>query len=507
MTEVAETRTPWVLYGAVAVLPVLLSEAAVHHWLGRDLWDYTPVQSDDLSYWHQIVTFSRVGFHNGYYSYQEQLAPALSAYGFWGPVLPLLYGCLVALVGASATVVVDLNVLVLVACVGAAMAVARPGRRRTLLVAALVGTCVPLLFYIPTGMQETVHYGLAVLLAALFHRLMRAGPGARTRPTGWLVAVILLGALLRAPWGILLIPAGVLACRGNPRRAAAAAGAGAAGAVCLGLLFSIWSAPYPYVNLDKIRFAATLHERVSALVATIGHNVRQLPQFQPVWLIGNAQRYQVIVVVVVGLGLLGAAWRRQRRDEAMLAGVVTAAVLLPVGLVIAVYEIAAGTRILGPHLLFAGVLVALHAPRGRLLALPVLLVVTGLAAVPLLRTDVITIDRANFLDGVSARAVTAFHGQLGGQLAYRPGADRWCNTLLVSTDPVFFPELRAVPPGIGVSVDIDHVFGGPLKSAYVLANDVRKPLLPDGGARLVPLARTSRGTLYRNPDSPCFTPR
>lgn len=490
-----------VRYAGVAVLPVLLSALMVHHWLGRDLWDYRPVQSDDLSYWHQIVTFSRVGFHNGYYSYQEQLAPALSAYGFWGPVLPMLYGSVVALVGASATVVLDLNIVVLVGAIGTALAVARPDRWRTLLVAALVGTCVPLLFYLPTGMQETVHYGLAVLLAALFHRML-SKPDRRVVVSS--VAVIVLGALLRAPWGILLVPVGLLAFRGNPRRMAAAAGVGAVGAVCLGLLFSVWSAPYPYVNLDKIRFAATFHERLTALLATIGHNVRQLPQIQRVWLIGDAQRYQVMAVVVVGLVLLGLALRRRRHDEALLATVVTLSVLLPLGLVIAVYEIAAGTRILGPHLLFAGVLVALRAPRGWFLAVPVLLVVTGLAAVPLLRTDVLTIDRANFLDGVSDQAVSAFQGQIKSDLVYRPGADRWCNTLLVSTDPVFFPELRAVPPGIGVSVDLNHVFDGPLKSGYVLANDVRKPLLPDKGAHLVPLAQTNRGTLYRNPDSPCF---
>jgi hypothetical protein len=97
---------------------------------------------------------------------------------------------------------------------------------------------------------------------------------------------------------------------------------------------------------------------------------------------------------------------------------------------------------------------------------------------------------------------TAFDGNraaLAQYLHYRPGADRWCNTVLLADDHGF-ALTAAVPAGFGVGVDLNHRFQGPLRSAYVLATERTVPELP---ARLVLIGRVAEDGLYRNLDSPC----
>jgi hypothetical protein len=500
---VAREWLRWCAYGVVAALPVALVLGLLRLLLGASLSRYLPIQSDELSYWHQIATFARAGFGNGYYSYQELTPPALSAYGAWGPVFPSLYGTVLGLVGVSTVSVVRLNLVLFTVGVAGALVIARPDARRLVVIALSLLTFTPMLLFLPSGMQEPLHLALAVALAALFHRLLHDGPAARRTHAVRLVGLIVLAALLRPTWGLLLIPVALAATIGWPGRRRLWAFGGAAGAaLALGVLFSVWSAPYPYLAVGRLRNAASVSARLDVVRHNVWRNLSLLVAPKDRLLQTNvAQHYVVLTVMVVLTGLIAWALRTRTPGLALTAGIAGLAVALPLGLVTVLYDMFPGTRVLAAHLLFAVVLLGLS-PSRPALAVPVLVMVSFLVALPWFHRDFVAWDGTNFRG--DRRTVAAFHREVAEALVYRPGADRWCNTVLAATDSRFFYQLLGIPAGFGVSVDLDHEFTGPLRSAYVIATDRVVPHLPGRGAGLEPIVHTRQGTLYRNRNSPCF---
>jgi hypothetical protein len=279
-------------------------------------------------------------------------------------------------------------------------------------------------------------------------------------------------------------------------------------AVCagvFGVLFTLWSAPFPYDNLDRIRVATSVGGKAELLLDNVGANLHTLVAVKTPYLHnGVTQRYESMAIVALGLIVLLVAYVRRDRHTGAVAVTATLAVLLPLVLVVGLYDVAQGTRILGPHLLLSAAL-TVFAHRDRLpLALPAVLVAANLLALPWFHADVLSTTRMNYGDGYATLdRLQTFRRQLDGHLRYRPGAGRWCNTVLLATDHGFFYEIVAIPAGMGVSMDFSHGFDGPIRSGYVLATDGIRPLLPGRGARLVPITVTVEGTLYRNLDARC----
>jgi hypothetical protein len=504
----------------VAIAPVFIGLTLLRRWLGQSVDNYLPVQSDELSLWLQIASFSQVGFDNGYYTYQEHTPPMATGYGPWGPALPVLYGSVLALTGLSMTAVVWLNAIVFVLLVAGALSVARTDLRQTLLVGAVLATSGPVLVYVPTGMQETIHHALAVVLAVGFHRLARVEPAARLRTAIWLCGAITFAALLRPTWSLLLFAAALLAMRGErrPGRLVATIATSTAGAAALFMLFPSWAAPVPYVYAYQIRHAPTFGGKLQLFGENVLRNVQLV--FDPDTWVLTISLVHVHALVVIALGavsvLVWFRWRdrvrvasgRPRRGSthqeqiAVLASTVALALLPPLTFIICFYDIANGSRVLTAHVLFVAVLLCVT--RLRLaVVVPVILIACNLAIGPWLRDDFRLRNGVNFSS--DPQAVTAFRAAIAGHVKYQDGANPWCNTMLVSTDYGFFTPLVAVPHGFGLSVDFSHRFHGPVRSAYVVAKDRNAALLPRGANGFVRLADAPPyGVLYRNLDSPCF---
>lgn len=506
LAESAPVRSArWIsgLRFAVAVAPLVVGLGLLYLWMGHTPQSYLPVQSDELSYWHQIVAFSHVGFGNGYYTYQEYTPAVPSAYGAWGPTLPVLYGSVLAVFGTSYSAVVWLNLAVFAVLVFGALSVARPDLRRTLLLGLTLITYTPLLMYVPSGMQEPLNLALAVVLAVLFLRLLTAQPGARRWPTVWLCLAIILASALRATWALLFLPAVLLAARGMGRRVLLkAAAAGSIATVALALLFPLWAAPAPYGYTYRIRHGATLADKFGLLAENIGRNVA-------LYVDGDAlafrttivERFQLLAVLlaVAVVAVLALSRRKWRGTEAAAFGwSVGLALAGPLAFIVCFYDIGNGVRVLGAHTLFAAVLAGLWRRRWAI-ALPALLILTNIASAGWFHHDFVARNRINF-NGDRA-TIEAMRASIAGELRFRPDVNRWCNTVLLSTDYGFFYQLVSVEPGIGLSVDLNHKFQGLVKSAYVLVSDANVALLP---ANLELLRRTPQGGLYRNLDSPCY---
>jgi hypothetical protein len=53
---------------AIVLTPLLVTLLLVHGVIRASLHDFVPATDDEMYYWHQIASFSRVGFASGNYT-------------------------------------------------------------------------------------------------------------------------------------------------------------------------------------------------------------------------------------------------------------------------------------------------------------------------------------------------------------------------------------------------------------------------------------------------------
>jgi hypothetical protein len=507
------------LLAAVALLPVIVTLLLVHVGLRASLFDFVPATDDEMYYWHQVYTFSAVGFEGGYYTYEEHPAAwSVSRFGAHGPVYPLLYGTLGRLVGWERYTVVFFNLGAVSLAVLAFLALARPRPVQLLWLGLLLATFWPLYWEIVSQMQEAVHLAIALVLAGVFYRLLRR-PGPRPLwVTLGFVAALVLASLLRPFWILLLLPYLILTARrpGWPTWLVSAAVSGAAALVVLGIV-TYFSAPYPnFIRrlLDAVQVSPLGGART--LAGQVVKHFLRLPTFEAGTPFLDLARLQFLVVLLaVAAACTVVLWRsrplRQGWRAALVnhpdlvfslfvGGSITAVLLafyIPLG-----YP---GFRMFAPYLLLTALLLVMWRRRelaGLVLAINLLLAPSFLSGFTQAKLRNFSYDQAQ---------VAAFAAAIGSDLDYDPKSDAWGNTLLLDGQLLCY-EVRcdyitAIPAGRGVSV----IFFGPrlqeqIKSKYLLLGDsglekLRRFL----GDRLHIrwLRTTPVGDLYLNEDCAC----
>ena len=162
-------------------------------------------------------------------------------------------------------------------------------------------------------------------------------------------------------------------------------------------------------------------------------------------------------------------------------------------------------RLLSIHLLLSTLLwVASHDAWMRRLALLVL--VFDLLMTPLFLAEYQRWRPA--YDGTFRHEILTFADLVAEPLAYRPGADPWCNTLgVLYEEPLAYPvELAGVPAGIGITTYFDVERPGPRKPRFLLMMPARLERLAQRARMQVLLSlETSNGPalLCRNVDVSC----
>ncbi len=486
---------------AVVLLPALLTVVLLRTVLGASLFDTAPVINDEIVFWLEIATFRQAGFAGGYHSTQEATPPAAFChFDPKGPGYPVLYGLAAKVVGWEPWSAPLFNLV----CVGAATAVwlgvARPDGRRLAAAAALVATFWPLLLYLPTTMQESLHFAAAFLLAAAMQRAFAGPVGAR-----YFAAVALLiaaCALVRLTWGFVLLPWGYVGLRGRGARGRALGAAACAALFLVLVALSRWLNA-PHLSADGIGVVNYLVREMraapgDALAFFAGHarwNLRNLTLPDGGRPLEVLLRYEVLVL----LGVAAVLWRRdRRRGDADAAGRWGFLVLnlgpLLVASVLA-YDVAdwRDYRVLAPHLLLSLLLLA-GGPCWRWVLAPAaanLLFVTAFLG----QFDDHHRERVEWDRGL----VAAFRGELSGKLRYDAARPPWDNTVLIPVQSMTYP-MAAIPPGLGVNCVLDwSSLRYPPRSRYLL-------LPPDYGwieskVRLRPLAQTHMGWLCLNLDA------
>jgi len=483
----------------VAAIPVL-TLVLVKVLFGVSISAFRPVLSDEITYWHEALTFSRVGFHGGYYTLGEVTNPSgITPFGVHGPGFPILYGLFGAAFGWYRHSVVVLNLLAISIAAWAWTALSGLSSGRLVLSGLLLLTFWPMVFWAPTGMQEALHHAGAIAMAGLFAYMLRSAEQTRGRrlahAAGWIVLAVL--SYIRPSWLILFPAWALVTTRGANRTAKIAAVAGSLIAAAV-IMTAYNRTVAPFSTGFFFLKALDLSIGGRAVVDNLSFNLRRtvnVAEYHPLELLHRLQYWGVLVAATV------LAVRAVRRDDAresathltLVVGVMSTALAL----MLLLYTLTnwAEQRVLSAFLLFGALLLVAARTRAPLV-LAAALVVSNLATSGVFLRGFDDSRREQFV--WDRRGVYALQDALSGRVVYRQDQSRWCNTLLASQYP---PYLIAVPAGIGISVvrepDQMHL---PPRSHYLLLDS-----LTDfrGALRLEAMATLPYGTLYRNLDSGC----
>ncbi len=460
-----------------------------------------PVWADEIVYWHEIASVRAVGLNSGYYTFEELPAPAAyTHFDTHGPVFPLLMAAITAPFPWHYTSMVWFNLAFMVLALSVFAALTRG--RNPAAIAAVIATAWVLLLFLPYSMQEALHGAVAIAAAAVFYVQLNGRLDRRARLAAALFFWIM--SLIRLTWLVLLLPLLLLDARTTRQLLSGVILVGVASMLSL-LLYSAWSAPYPYGFLAALTSADSPLLAIRLLVENASVNIRRVRVGDPIELL---VRYQVVVMLIALLiaALIRRGRLRQLRAWLPLSQTEIAFHLLNLGVLVCmqviIYDVWdwRDTRVMAPHLL-TSLLVLVLFNRYRLAGL---LIVMNLILLPSFVSSYgIFAANAKESFGIGevprnqmADHITAFADSLSGLVVYDPNAaSAWCNTLLASG---LYPEMVGVPAGIGISVGWVFRPEKPPRSRYLLLSDPQAAFVEQ--AALVVLAETSRGTLYLNPN-------
>lgn len=466
-----------------AVAPALVTVAlAAVVWRATPL-DFVPLWNDEVVYWNEAAAFMRAGFEGGYVTVTE--APARAAFSHFGPhgaAYAVFYGTVGRVMGWSAVspFLVHLVVVTLGATAWFWVRRQQPGRLGEALTLA---TFWPLLLYLPTGMTEPLHFGIALLFAAL---LDSAQP---TRRNVTARAVLFVAALLLRPTWALILPALVRRRLTTPARWVVVSSA--TGVLALAaFLFQSWtSAPYPQTAWRAS--AVVSPAAIGFVLGRVWDGVRLLLRPHELWFI-TLYRAEL----VIGLVALFVLWYRGRGDSRERVELAALMVLPVLASQLALADIESGRelRVVAAHGLVALLLVA---SAGRWTA--AVSAAVGVALLPTVFTTYTTLHEGRFTRAQEARE---FGDAVRGVLAFDTAASSpWDNTLLVHVDSLS-PAVIGTPPGIGVSYVLDWEDLPSLpRSRYVLLRPRDEAAFPVERMQMQVVARWRDGAIYRRPDA------
>jgi hypothetical protein len=522
-TRISEERralAPLAVAVVVSAVPAVLTFVLVHAWLDAGLRDFAPsFWNDQVGYWHRIASFAEVGLDTGYYSPNEADPPFEPVrYGVNGPWFPAVYGTVAALIGWGPATSLFVNMAVLALGFVTFVALADLDLRGTLLAGAVLAIFWPVLLYVPTASQESLHQGLAMAMAGFFVRALRRGPQLSPAGKAGGVALLLVAGLLRYSW-LILVPCLILllAERITARRIAATLSVTALLVVAAGKLTSALQPPGSNAPVDLLsRLINDPREGLISFARGGWTNVQlflypgALDPTAPVIRehgsldFTGVQSWEIVGLVVLAvLALVAPLNTRLRLPVAMPAIPPREALLHIVNLgamtlaAFALYIPNGYYRVLGAHLLLSLlVLVAFRhtAALAVIAALNVLMLPSFLVAYerwePNFHLNQTTLTR----EGAAFSRLMRYDGD---------AANPWCNTLLLPLE-LYDWRVTLVPPGIGISYPVSDI-ALPPKSRYLLLTDDPFPWAAHlDRSRLRPLGSFWAGTLYENPDSRCF---
>ena len=465
-----------VLAACAPSLATLVLAALVWHAGPRD---FTTLWNDETIYWNEAAVFRRAGFDGGYVTVNEKPATAtFSRFGPHGPAFAVLYGSIGRLTGWRSYSPYVIHLLLIPLCAGCWLWVVRR-HRQAWAAALLVAAFWPLLYYLPTSMQDPLHFGIALLFAALVESRL---------PTPWRVALgtalMALACVTRPTWA-LAIPALMWGRSPGTGRRLVSLPLMAVVFLVSFVVVTRAAAPYPLTSWITAAVADPA-TGVLELLRAFGRGVAAFVLPYRSWVVTLLR-----IELVAGLVAAAFLWRRAgehrwRLEFAALMMLPVLAAMFPAG------DVASGREfhILAPHLLTALAVVA--GAEGRWATVPALV---NLALLPTTLPGYVADHDGRF---AGTTMIRQFAEAVDGRVVFdETAASGWDNTVLMHADSLQ-PPLQGLPHGVAISFVLDWEDQPmPPRSRYLLLSERDEPQVRPR-VPLVEIADTALGTLYRN---------
>ncbi len=498
----------WLLAALAGIAPAVMTVALVGGYLKRNLFDFRPLLwNDQTYYWHQILTFSQVGFNGGYYMFYEKL-PRIDFFHFGasGFLYPALYGTVAHFIGWQPFTGILLNMIGLAVACWLVIYVADFGHTQIVLTGLFLLSFGPLLLYVITVSQESFHQAAGLILAAIFYRLLQNKGGVSRGFMAASILFLVMISLVRFSWGLLFFPLFVLMLKELTwRRILTAFISSSIVLITILLVFQNTSAPGNNSVFGRVgEFSASPFAALGSLWNIAVHNLETIftttdIHHLPVATIGLVQFFILLLCLILG-GRLFVNQTPHTENKSLVAKqlffhIYNLGAILGASLIF--YLSTGYYRVFAPYILLTGILLIAF----RNLRLVIVLIVINLLSIGVVLNEYGKWDD-NFIPN-STDTVAASQASFDQYLQYDAHTTNpWCNTLLTQLKFLDRP-LTLIPPGIGVSFFLAPAEQPvPIKSQYLLLDDASYQVLRDR-AKLTYLAAVNEGSLYRNTDAEC----
>jgi hypothetical protein len=492
----------------MACLPALLTTLIVATQAKASLTDFFPISPNDQNeYWHQVATFHAVGFNGGYYTHLEK--PAIitaSRFGVHGPFYILPLGLLANITDWTYATPIFYNMFFLAFGFFLFAWFSQLTNRQIVLAGLALSFFPPVLIYLPSAMQESIHQ-MAAMIFALYLGIVLTKQE-KTQPWIKISAVIftIVISLSRPSWSLLLFPLLALILPKNIKAQVGGLIAGVGSMLVIAIFIGMFITPgNNAITLAIGQFSKGWRSGLLHILGWVRNNIDSFLA------IANssrlALRIQYCLSLFLSLALVIYYWSKAKKnalqDKNFVFSLLIIIIILPIVIwSFTLYYIKNDIRFIAPYLLLTVFLLILQNKE----KLVILFILVNLLVFPDVLQHFSNPVSSNFI--YSTPQIKETRQIFENAIQYQPDQpNAWCNTLLL---PVTLYDYRIalIPPGIGISYVLDN--NGidrvpfPVKSKYLLVTPRQlKEADPQNLIHLEKAAEFSDSTLFINRASGC----
>jgi hypothetical protein len=489
----------------ISILPSMMSLILIRFYLNADILNFAPAFLNDQTwYWHQTLSFAKVGFAGGYYLINEAVAPwAFFKFSSAGPLFPVIFGVIGHFIGWGWVTGVALNMLILTVAILIFIYLAQLDRLQMVLTGLVLLVCGPVMIYLPTYLQEPLHQAGAIILAGLFYRLWQ---GKMSWRLWWIGLFFLLFiSLLRFSF-VILLPPYFLVSERKPSvgRIIYAFVVGGVLAISVYMAVSAMSSPGHNVIIERLSTfntspLAAIQDLVTAALKNLDGSFLGSSIIQNVSII-QLQGIQIAVILITALAFAFPApnVHPQTHTKPLENGFHFYNLGVIILISIFMYLSNGFFKVFGIHVLLSLML---------LIAFRRLATITVIIAVSILMIGTFAEPYRDYIGRnvtEDRQAIETTRQEWSKWISYEPDAEPWCNTILFPQN-LLNVRILYVPAGMGVTfyTYLHPTAKKPIHSHYLLLDQAALDDFRKDTIHLQPIAVTAGATLYRNLDATC----
>jgi hypothetical protein len=435
------------VYAGVAILPIFASIVLIRTQLDSRLRDFHPAWSDEVIYWQSINTFKEYGFDGGYFTFEE--LPAESGriqMGTHGAAFAITYGGIARILGWELNSGPTFNLALIGISVFLALWIIKPNLLQLILFSLLISLAFPVLFYVPSTMQESLNYAFAILLGAFIIKLSKDEPSSLS-VRFLAILLVFFASLVRITWIFAFFPVMFFSLQHSKRRVLKTlVFSGVLSVIAYGV-FAWWTSPYPdWFFYSVFGSGIPLADRILAFLGRFGENARVFfDTAHEVYTIELFLRGHFLIALLLLILMV-----KKNRNVALSGVFLLGTTLLAV---VSLYDVGKfrDYRFLSPIVLLGFLLLlSITEKKNWLKWGMVALVLTNVFSVKGFLNDY-QMHLNQF--GKNWDPLGDVYTAAIEELEFHENADPWCNSLL--TQYISGENLKKLAPGIGLNIVLD----------------------------------------------------